>query len=379
MTPGYLTASQAGQLDEFRDFADGELVPHAERFDAEQAISRESIAALAKHRYLGAAIPVDYGGGGMGMVEYGLLAEEVGRACQSVRNFVAVEDMVMHSIVQWGTAEHRERWLGPLLGGTAVAAFALTEPGVGSDAGAVRTTARPDGDGYRLDGVKKWISFAQVADVLLVFAELDGAHTAFLVDRRTPGLSVTPIAGLLGLRGSLLGEVTLANCQVPRESIVGGPGLGLTFVASGALDLGRYSTACGAVGLAEACLRACAKHATERRQYGTEIRNHQLVQRILADLVTDTTAARLLCYHAGLSREQGAVEAVNHTLMAKYRASTVAVQAAAMAVQIHGASGVGESRVQRHYRDAKVLEIIEGTTQIQQTLLGQYAARVGAR
>ncbi|MBB5960589.1 hypothetical protein FHS29_007217 [Saccharothrix tamanrassetensis] len=379
MTPGYLTPDQARQGAEFRAFADRELVPRAAGIDAGQAVTRETIAVLAEHRYLGSAVPAEQGGGGLGMVAYGLLAEEIGRACQSARNFVAVQDMVVHSLLQWGSDGRRERWLGPLLGGTAVAAFALTEPGVGSDAGAVTTTARPDRGGYRLDGTKKWISFAQIADVFLVFADLDGKHTAFLVERDTPGLSVAPITGLLGLRGSLLGEITLDGCVVPGDSIVGRPGLGLAFVASGALDLGRYSTACGAVGLAEACLRACATYTGERAQYGTEIRNHQLVQAMLADLVTDTTAARLLCYQAGVSREQGSVEAVNHTLMAKYRASTVAVRAASDAVQLHGASGIGDSAVQRHYRDAKVLEIIEGTTQIQQTLLGQYAARVGAR
>jgi len=379
MTPGHLTPAQTERGEEFRAFADRELAPHAARFDAEQAISRESIAALAEHGYLGSAVPAEHGGGGLGMVAYGLLAEEIGRACQSVRNFVAVEDMVIHSLLRWGSDAHRERWLGPLMGGAAVAAFALTEPTAGSDAGAVKTTARPDGDGYRIDGAKKWISFAQIADVFLVFADLGGKHTAFLVERDTPGLSVAPVTGLLGLRGSLLGDITLDGCAVPGDGIVGGPGLGLAFVASGALDLGRYSTACGAVGLAEACLRACATYAGERTQHGTEIRNHQLVQAVLADLVTDTTAARLLCHRAGLSRERGSVEAVNHTLMAKYRASTVAVRAASDAVQLHGASGVGEGAVQRHYRDAKVLEIIEGTTQIQQVLLGQYAARVGAR
>ncbi len=374
----HLTPQHAERRETFREFADRELAPHAGRFDGEQAISADVIAALARHGYLGAVERRD--AGGMDMVEYGLFTEEVGRACQSVRNFVAVEDMVIHSITRWGTAGQRERWLQPLTTGAAVAAFALTEPGVGSDAAAVATTAARDGDSYVLDGTKRWISFARIADVFLVFASLDGRHTAFLVERGTPGLVVNPIDGLLGLRGSLLGQVTLTGCRVPAESVVGIPGAGLTFVASAALDLGRYSTACGAVGLAEACLRASAKHVARRTQYGTEIRNHQLVQRMLADLITDTMAARLLCHHAGLSKDRGCVEAVNHTLMAKYRASTVAVRAAADAVQIHGAQGIGpDSAVQRHYRDAKVLEIIEGTTEIQQTMLGGFAARVGLR
>jgi hypothetical protein len=374
----HLTPPQVERQTHFREFADTELAPHADRFDAEQAISRDAILALAKHGYLGAAAPGRCGGG-MPMVEYGLLAEELGRACQSIRNFVAVQDMVIHSIARWATAAQRRRWLAPLTDGTAVGSFALTEPGVGSDAAAVGTVAVRDGDGYVLDGTKRWISFAAIADVFLLFASLDGKHTAFLVDRETPGLTVEPIKDLLGLRGSLLGEVVLAGCRVPAGNVVGTPGAGLTFVASAALDLGRYSTACGAVGLAEACLRACATHVARRTQYGTEIRNHQLVQRILADLVTDTSAARLLCHHAGLSKDLGSVEAVNHTLMAKYRASAVAVRAAADAVQLHGAQGVGHGAVERHYRDSKVLEIIEGTTEIQQTMLGGFAARTGLR
>lgn len=377
MTPVHLTREQVERQSAFSEFADRELVPHADRFDAEQAISRDSIAALAEQGYLGAAAPGR--AGGLNMVEYGLLCEELGRGCQSVRNFVAVQDMVIHSIVRCGTAAQRERWLAPLTAGTAVASFALTEPAVGSDASAVATTATPDGDGYVLDGVKRWISFAAIADVFLVFATVEGRHTAFLVEREAVGLTVDPIRGLLGLRGSLLGEVALSGCRVPAGSVVGMPGAGLAFVASAALDLGRYSTACGAVGLAEACLRACAAHVARRTQYGTEIRDHQLVRRRLADLATDTTAARLLCHHAGLSKDRGSVEAVNHTLMAKYRASTVAVRAAADAVQLHGARGVGPGAVQRHYRDSKVLEIIEGTTEIQQTMLGAFAARVGLR
>lgn len=378
MTLAHLTTEQAGLRGEFRAFADRVLAPHAARFDTEQAISRDVIAAIAGHGYLGSVVPKDAGGLGMGMVEYGLLTEEIGRACQSTRNFVAVQDMVAHSIWRWGTPAQRERWPRPIIDGDTVAAFALTEPDVGSDAAGVTTTATADGTDIVLRGTKKWISFACIADLFLVFATFDGRHTAFLVERNTPGLSVAPIDGLLGLRGSMLGQVTFEDCRIPAGNVVAGPGLGLGFVASSALDLGRYSTAWGSVGLAQACLEACADRAGRRAQYGTEIRNHQLVQAMLADMVTETTVARLLCHHAGVSKDRADGEALHHTLMAKYRASTIAVKVAADAVQIHGAQGVGaESAVQRHYRDAKVLEIIEGTTQIQQTILGQLAVRIG--
>jgi glutaryl-CoA dehydrogenase (non-decarboxylating) len=372
----HLSPEQAERSSEFRTFADRVLTPLADRFDSEQAISRDVVAALAAQGLLGGLLPKDFGGADLDIVEYGLLAEELGRSCQSIRNFVAVEDMVAHSIWKWGTPQQQERWLPRITSGASVAAFALTEPGVGSDAGAIETTARGDGADIVLDGTKKWISFAQIADLFLVFAKLAGRHTAFLVERDTPGLSVEPLTGLLGLRGSMLGRITLRDCRIPEANIVGRPDLGLTFVASSALDLGRYSTAWGAVGLAQACLEACADYAARRSQYGTEIRNHQLVQRMLADMVTDTMAARLLCHHAGVSKQRADIDAVHHTLMAKYRASTVAVSVSGDAVQIHGAQGIGaETSVQRHYRDAKVLEIIEGTSQIQQEMLGQFAVQ----
>ncbi|MDJ0105748.1 acyl-CoA dehydrogenase family protein [Rhodococcus erythropolis] len=368
-----LTETQLRRGREFRSFADCVLVPHAVRADIEQAISDDVVAALSDAGYLGSLVPDDRGGLGLSVIEYGLLSEELGRACQSVRNFVAVQDMVAHSIMRWGTQEQGERWLPAIMAGRTLAAFALTEPSVGSDASAVETTATADGADIVLRGVKKWISFAQVADLFLVLARFEGRPTVFLIERGTLGLSVEPISGLLGLRGSMLGEVTFDDCRIPLANIVGTPGIGLVFVVSSALDLGRYSTAWGAVGLSQACLEACAQYVSERVQYGTVIANHQLVQQILADMATDCTAARLLCYHAGLSKERREPDVVNHTLMAKYRASTVAVKAAADTVQLHGAQGVGaELAVQRHYRDAKVLEIIEGTSQIQQTILGQY-------
>jgi glutaryl-CoA dehydrogenase (non-decarboxylating) len=376
----HLSPEQAERREEFRAFAAGAIAPHAAQFDREQSVSRDAIDDLADHGLLGALLAKDQGGLGMGYVEYGLLTEELGRACQSVRNFVAVEDMVAYAVARWGSGEQRGHWLPRIASGETLAAFALTEPEVGSDAAAVRTTATAQGDRFVLRGTKEWISFAQLADVFLVFCQIDGQHTAFLVERDTPGLSVEPIGELLGLRASMLGRVTLDGCSVPAGNMVGRPGSGLTVVASGSLDLGRYSTAWGSVGLAQACLEASAHYAATRVQYGTEIVNHQLVQALLTDILTDTISARLLCHHAGVSRERGEVDAISLTLLAKYQASRAAVRAAGSAVQIHGARGIGaEAPVQRYYRDAKVMEIIEGTTEIQQSLLGRFAAQVGRR
>jgi alkylation response protein AidB-like acyl-CoA dehydrogenase len=367
-----LTPQQRESRVAFRSFADKNIAPYAAEADAGQSMPRDVIRSLAAAGLLSAPTPKEWGGAGMDLVTYGLLTEELGRTCQSVRNLVAVQDMVADALWRWGSPAQRQHWLPRLAGGESVAAFALTEPGAGSDAGSVETTVTASGPDLLLRGRKKWISFGQIADLFLVFAQYEGRHTALLVERDTPGLAVQPIDGLLGLRGSMLAELVFDDARVPADSIVGRPGTGLVFVASSALDLGRYSTAWGSVGLAQACLEASVHYAGGREQYGTAISNHQLVRRMLADMVTDTTAARLLCHHAGISKAAGDVEAVNHTLLAKYRASTVANRAASDAVQIHGAHGIGaEAQVQRHYRDAKVMEIIEGTTQIQQLILGQ--------
>jgi hypothetical protein len=376
MLDHHLTPEQRAGREAFKAFADAVIAPRAARCDRDEVMPPEVVGDLAAQGYVAASLPAAAGGGGLDMVSYGLLTEELGRTCSSVRNLVAVEDMVAFSIFRWGTQAQKERWLPAITSGEAVAAFALTEPDVGSDAAGVATVATPAGGGFVLRGTKRWISFGEIADVYLVFARCGGLHTAFVVGRDTPGLTVTPMRGLLGLRGSMLAEIAFDDAALPGDSVLGRPGLGLDFVASAALDLGRYSTAWGSVGLAQACLEASVRYAGQREQYGSAIKDHQLVQRMLADLLTGTMAARLLCYEAGVARAKGDPDAVNRTLIAKYHASRTANRAASDAVQIHGANGIGSDLpVERHYRDAKVMEIIEGTTQIHQTIIGRYAGQ----
>ncbi|HCA85521.1 MAG TPA: acyl-CoA dehydrogenase [Streptomyces sp.] len=372
-----LTTQQRQSWASFRKFADTFIAPEAESADVHQVMSRGLIKELGSAGWISSLLPEEAGGSSLDMISYGLMAEEMGRTCQNVRNFVACADMVAHTIWKWGTEEQKERWLKGIASGEVIASFALTEPKVGSDAKSVETVAVADGSDIVLTGVKKWISFGELADIFLIFAQYEGKHTAFLVERDTPGLSVEPLQGLLGLRGSSLGEITLDGCRVPASSMVGVPGGGLVFVASTALDIGRYSTAWGCVGLAQACLETASRYAQDRMQYGTAIIDHQLVQRMLADMLTGTTAARLLCLEAGAVKIQGGMDAVNRTLMAKYFASTTANRAAADAVQVLGAYGIGtDSPVGRLFRDAKVMEIIEGTSQLHQSMLGTWSASV---
>ena len=326
-----------------------------------------------------ATLPAEAGGSGMDMMTYGLLTEEVGRGCGSVRNLLAVQGMVAHAILKWGTREQKEKWVPKIGSGEVVAAFALTEPDIGSDAKNITMTATQSGDGYVLNGKKKWISFGQRADLFLTFAQAEGQMGAFLVERHAPGFSTVPISGMLGLRASELAEIHFAGCVVPAENVLSRGAFTFAAVATTALDYGRYSTACGCVGLAEACLTACLSYARQRSQFGAPIGQHQLVQQKLTDMISSINAARLLCYEAGYLRDQRAPEAVLHTLIAKYFASTTAFRVANDAVQLHGANGCGaDYPVQRYLRDAKIQEIIEGTTQIQQIQIAQMTMQTRA-
>lgn len=373
-----LTDEQRRRWKEYREFADRVIAPAADAIDAHQEIPRELIRELGEAGWLSAMLPRRWGGSAVDALDYGMMAEELGRTCSNVRNFVAVQDMVSDAVSMWGTAEHKRRWLPDIATGRRIAAFLLTEPGTGSDAQSVRTEAKDCGPEIVVNGTKKWISFGQCADVFLAFVQYQGQHTAILMERDRPGVSVTPLNDMLGLRGSMLAEITFEDCRVPADSVLGHPGSGLAFVASNSLNIGRYSTAWGCVGLAQACLDASSKHACEREQYGKPLADHQLVQQMLADMLTRCRAARLLCWQAGQAHEREDEDSHYETLTAKYFGSTVAAHIASQAVQVHGARGMAAgAAVGRFFRDAKAMEIIEGTSQVIQQLLGRWSAVAG--
>ncbi len=372
-----LTAAQAGAQAAFRDFAGRAVAPRADEADRDERLPPEVVAALAEGGYLGALCPREAGGGGMDAVTFGLLNEELGRACASARSLITVHSMVAFAVGRWGGARLREAWLPRLARGEVVAAFALTEPGAGSDASSLQTEAAPAGDGYVLRGTKKWISFGQIADVFLVFARAGAGTLALLVGADAPGLSVKPIRGLLGARASMLAELTFDGCAVPASQRVGGAGFGCPLVAASALDWGRYSVAWGCVGAAQACLDASVAYTRERVQYGRRLEEFQLVRRMVSDMVTQVRAARLLCLAAGQAIESSGRPAPTETSVAKYFASSALARIADDAVQLHGANGCGpDYPVQRHLRDAKIMEIIEGSTQIHQLAIAQSAYEV---
>jgi len=368
-----LTSQQKEAQSDFARFAREEIEPYADEYDRAEHVPDKLIRQLAQRKYLAGIVPSDWDGAGMDMITYGLLNEEIGHACSSVRSLITVHDMVAATILKWGTYKQRMSWLPRLTCGDAIGAFAASEPSVGSDIANVETVAVRSGDHYLLTGKKKWITFGQIADFFLVLAQCEGKPTTFLVERHTPGLWTKTISGMLGTRASMLAELEFDECPVPIENMLGRVGFGLLTAVSTGLGLGRYSVAWGCVGIAQACVDACVEYTNERRQFGLLLREHQLIQQLLADMITNVRAARLLCYQAGYLKDSNDPDEILNTFIAKYFASRAAMKIAADAVQIHGANGCGPNySVQRYFRDAKIMEIIEGTNQIQQITIATH-------
>jgi glutaryl-CoA dehydrogenase (non-decarboxylating) len=369
-----LTQQQKADQAAFKRFAIDEIAPYAGEADQEEQLPPEVLRKIAQSGYLGSILPREWGGRGVDLITYGLLHEEIGRRCSSTRSLITVHDMVAMAILKWGSERQRNLLLPRLASGESIGAFAVSEPNVGSDAKSIETTAERSNGSYILNGTKKWITSGQIADLFLVLAKYEAKPTAFLVERDRPGFSARPISGLLGLRASMAAEVSFRQCEIPQENLIGRVGFGLISVILSALGLGRYSVAWGSVGIAQACLDACLSYTSERRQFGSLLSEHQLIQEMIAEMATNLKAARLLCYQAGYLKQVGDPREVMETFVAKYFASRAAMRAAVDAVQIHGANGCSsEYPVQRYLRDAKVMEVIEGSNQIQQILISKYA------
>jgi glutaryl-CoA dehydrogenase (non-decarboxylating) len=368
-----LTDAQRTARDGFRQFVAESILPHASRFDREERLPETLLREMAERRYFGLTIPAAYGGLGADMTTCGLLHEEVGRGCSSVRSVLTAHGMTAAAILRWGTSDQRMRWLPAMAKGETIGAFALTEPLAGSDAQAVTTTASALAAGFQIDGYKQWITGGQIAGLFLVIGRCDGQPAAFLVPRDSSGLTIVPVPGMLGLRAAMLAELTLSGALLAADALVGRIGFGISHVAFTALDYARFTVAWGCLGLAQACLDASMHHAAERRQFGAALQDHQLIRRMLTDMITNVRAARLLCGHAAALRDAGDSGTVIETLVAKYFASISAHRAADDCVQIHGATGCSAaSPVQRYLRDARIMEIIEGSTQMQQLTIAKY-------
>jgi glutaryl-CoA dehydrogenase (non-decarboxylating) len=364
------TPEQERARSEFRAFTEREIVPNAGIWDWQGHVPAGFLQRLAAAGYLGAGLRT--GAAAMDAITFGLLNEEIGRGCSSVRSLITVHSMVGQAIFRWGTAAQKRRWGPPLAEGSTIGAFCLTEPAAGSDVQAIQATARRCGGDYVLNGCKKWITFGQAAGIFLVFARLEEGPCAFIVERDTPGLSIRPIDGMVGLRAAMLAELQFEDCRVPADHLLGRLGFGISHIAAFALDLGRYSVAWGCVGIAQACLEASTQYSEERRQFGGVLAGHQLVRRMLTQMIVGVAASRLLCCQAGYLRQNGDTNSVVYTTMAKYFASRTANRAALDAVQIHGANGCSSRYpVERFMRDSKIMSIIEGSDQMQEIMIAR--------
>lgn len=365
-----LTPEQLKWKLEFKEFVDKEVLPYAGKNDREERLAPEIIEKLRDKGYLGSMLPKKYGGMGLDWITIGILNEEMGRGCSSVRSLLTVHGMAALAIDRWGSDEQKNELLPQMAAGKIIGAFALTEPEVGSDAKNVQSTAVLSNDSYVLNGHKKWTTMGQIADIFLVIAQCEGKSTAFLVESNSPGFTRIPITGLIGARASMIAELHLDNCKIPKENILGRIGTGLSHVALNCLDYGRYTIACGCVGLGKACLEQSVHYARQRKQFGSALRENQLIQKMITEMTVNIKAARLLCYYAGYLKDVLDPDSIMETWAAKYFASVMVNKVANDAVQIHGANGCcRDYPVERYFRDARINEIIEGTTQMHEMLI----------
>ncbi|WP_318206956.1 MULTISPECIES: acyl-CoA dehydrogenase family protein [unclassified Streptomyces] len=365
------------------DFVAREVTPHAVAWDRAEEVDRAIVKKLGAVGFLGLTIPEEYGGSGGDHLAYCLVTEELGRGDSSVRGIVSVSlGLVAKTVAAWGSEEQKRRWLPRLASGEALGCFGLTEPGTGSDAGNLATRAVRDGDDYLISGTKMFITNGTWAEVVLLFARTNDTPghkgvSAFLVPTDTPGLTRRAIHGKLGLRGQATAELVLEDVRVPAAAMLGPEGKGFT-VAMSALAKGRMSVAAGCVGIAQAALDAAVRYAGEREQFGKPIASYQLVQELISDIAVDVDAARLLTWRVAdlIDRGQDFATAASK---AKLYASEAAVRAANNALQVFGGYGyIDEYPAGKLLRDARVMTLYEGTSQIQKLIIGRALTGVSA-
>jgi alkylation response protein AidB-like acyl-CoA dehydrogenase len=377
-----LTEEQKMIQDTIRKFADEEIAPVAAEYDKKSEFPRQVFKKLADLGFMGTPIPEEYGGAGFDYISHAIVAEEIGRADSSMRGTYSVQvSLVELPIFKFASEEQKKKYLPKLTSGEWIGCFGLTEPDAGSDPASMAATAKEDGDSYVLNGQKTWITNAGIADVAIVYAKTDpeaGAKgiTAFFVEKGYDGFSTSDLHDKLGLRASNTGEIFLEDCRVPKENVLGEVNKGFK-VALGTLDFGRFTVAAGCVGSAQGCIDICKEHAKQRVQFGKPIASFQLVQQMIADMVVECEAGRLLVYRAGHLKNKG-VPNTRETSIAKYYCSEMVNRVAYKAIQIHGGYGFsGEYPVERFYRDARINTLYEGTSQIQQLIIG--AIELGIR
>ena len=366
-----------------REFTDREIVERSRENARNHHFDLEIVKKIADQGYLGAIVPLQYGGAGLDYLSYGLIVEEIGRGDSAVRTVISVQtSLVCSAILRWGTEEQKRHYLPRLCSGEWLGCFGLTEPDTGSDAANQRTRARRTDSGWVINGAKMWISMGNFARVALIFAQTDPdlrhrGLACFLVDSDQPGFQPQEIHHKMGLRGSDTAAISLDDVQAPEEAILGEVGDGFK-VAMSALDSGRYSVAAGCVGICQGCVDASVRYSKDRQQFGRPIASFQLVQAMIANMVVETDAARMLVWRAGYLKDSGKPN-TTETSIAKLYATEAAIRCANTAIQVHGGSGyVDDYPVERYLRDVRVTTLYEGTSQIQQLIIGRAVTGINA-
>jgi butyryl-CoA dehydrogenase len=364
------------------NFAEKEVKPVASRMDRDGLYPLELVRRLGEIGFLGMVVPQQFGGSGMDLVSYVVAMEEISKAWASLSVVMSVHNsLVCAPLLRFGTPAQKEKYLPPMVSGAKLGCYALTEPGAGSDAGAIQTRATRSGDHYILNGHKIFTTSGSRADLAIVYAVTDPARgkkgiSAFLVEKNTPGFVVGRLEDKLGLRSSDTASLTFEDCRVPLANRLGAEGEGFR-IALTTLDGGRIGIAAQALGIAQACLDESLLHARERKQFGQPIASFQAIQWMLADMATEIEAARLLTYRAAWMAQQGN-QFTEQAAMAKVFASEAANRCAYRAIQIFGGYGyTKEFPVERFFRDARITTLYEGTSEIQRLVIARALLHAG--
>jgi butyryl-CoA dehydrogenase len=366
-----------------REFTDKEIVERAKQNARNHHFDLDLVKKIADQGYLGAIVPREYGGAGLGYLDYGLVVEEIGRGCSSVRTVISVQtSLVCSAILKWGSEEQKQHYLPKLCSGEWLGCFGLTEPDTGSDAAKQKTRAKKTEGGWQINGAKMWISMGNYAKVALIFAQTDPEKghrglACFMVDTDQPGYHASTIEHKMGLHASDTASIALEDVEVTDGQMLGEIGDGFK-VAMSALDSGRYSVAAGCVGICQGCVEESVKYAKEREQFGKPIASFQLVQAMIADMVLKTDASRMLVWRAGFLKDKGRPNTLE-TSVAKLHATEAAVECSNTAIQVHGGAGyVDDHPVERYFRDVRVTTLYEGTSQIQKLIIGRAMTGINA-
>jgi butyryl-CoA dehydrogenase len=364
-----------------REFAEKYVRPVAAKYDRLQEYPWEILEALRKEELTGVWIPKEYGGHGAGLLNLCIVVEEISRACGGVGVAYAVNALGSFPILLGGTEEQKRKWLPPIAKGEKLIAFGLSEKEAGSDAGSLKTTAVKDGDHYILNGMKKWNTNGGVAELYTIFARTSPERgtrgiSAFIVEKNTPGFRIGKVEDKMGIRCVPVVELEFENCRVPAENLLGGEeGRGFKH-AMMTLDLARPGVAAQAVGLAQGALDLAMEYAAKRQQFGQPIISFQAINFMLADMATQTEAARQLVYAAARAADMGLKSVSKYASMAKVFATDTAMKVTTDAVQIFGGYGyMKDYPVEKYMRDAKITQIYEGTNQIQRLVIGRHLIR----